>query len=197
MKSFLNQYPASRGLNNNNPGNLRLTLIEWEGKVPNSQNTDKFFEQFTSVEYGLRALYTDIINDIANKGQNTLYKLLNSYAPAHENNTNAYIDFVAGDTLIDPAEPIILNKANITAIVKAIVKMEIGSTHAANVTNTMHETAFNMLAETTKARLSSQAAEPQIAPVHLAQQAAADNPIKTILIIITATIFSTLILRYI
>ena len=197
MHSFLGKYPASRGLNNNNPGNLRLTLIEWNGKIPNSQNTDKVFEQFSSVEFGLRALFTDVINDVANKGQNTIYKLLHAYAPTNENATDKYIAFVAAETDSDPHEPIILTQAKITDIVKAIVKQEIGTTAAANITNQMYSTAFSMLADSTKARLNSQQAEPTIAPLHLSQQAASQNPIKTIIILIVATIVSTLFLRYI
>lgn len=83
----------SRGLRNNNPGNLILTNIAWQGKIPNKQNTDGKFEQFTSIEYGIRAMYKDLVNDI-NKGKNTVTKLISEYAPPSENNTKQYINDV-------------------------------------------------------------------------------------------------------
>lgn len=55
MISFLHKPNLSRGLRNNNPGNLILTSIGWDGKIPNAQNTDGTFEQFTSANYGIRA----------------------------------------------------------------------------------------------------------------------------------------------
>jgi hypothetical protein len=45
-----------RGIRNNNPGNIRLTRIDWEGKLLDSDNTDREFEQFVSPYFGLRAM---------------------------------------------------------------------------------------------------------------------------------------------
>ena len=52
MSTYLNDKTRSRGLRNNNPLNLRKTSAKWLGKIP---STDKDFEQFTSLEMGLRA----------------------------------------------------------------------------------------------------------------------------------------------
>jgi hypothetical protein len=79
-----------RGIRNNNPGNLILTNIPWQGKIPNSQNTDGHFEQFNSFIYGTRAMMKDLITDI-NRGDNTILKLMYLYAPPHENPTESYI----------------------------------------------------------------------------------------------------------
>lgn len=80
-----------RGIRNNNPGNLVLTDIPWKGKVPNDQNTDGVYEQFTNPVWGIRAMYLDVTGDIERKGLDTLDKLINVYAPPHENDTASYI----------------------------------------------------------------------------------------------------------
>lgn len=84
-----------RSIRNNNPGNLRLTAINWKGKVPKDSNTDKSFEQFTSPVWGFRAMAMDIINDVK-KGKNTPLELIKEYAPASDgNNTLSYATKVA------------------------------------------------------------------------------------------------------
>lgn len=45
---------VSRGLRNNNPGNIRLSATLWQGEVRPSQ--DKSFCQFKNMAYGYRAL---------------------------------------------------------------------------------------------------------------------------------------------
>ena len=54
----LRRLTAIRGLRNNNPGNIRMSDTTWQGKISKEFNTDtnKAFEQFESLEYGLRAL---------------------------------------------------------------------------------------------------------------------------------------------
>ena len=54
-----------RGLRNNNPLNIRRSSQPWRGKVANP--TDKDFEQFISMEDGLRAAFVILapIPDIA------------------------------------------------------------------------------------------------------------------------------------
>jgi len=46
-----------RGIRNNNIGNLKIRDENaWVGKIPREQNTDGVFEQFTTKEYGTRAM---------------------------------------------------------------------------------------------------------------------------------------------
>jgi len=87
-----------RGLRNNNAGNLVLTNIKWKGKIPNEQNTDGKFEQFTKPEWGLRAMFHDLRGDIEKDGLNTIRKLIYSYAPPNENLTEKYIESVVKQT---------------------------------------------------------------------------------------------------
>ena len=56
--------------------------------------TDKAFEQFESLEYGLRALMRNAYTWIQ-RGKNTLEKLITVWAAPHENHTGNYIDYVA------------------------------------------------------------------------------------------------------
>ena len=124
MKSFLNN-DTVRGLRNNNPGNLRLTSIDWEGKIPNSENSDGAFEQFYYVRWGLRAMMRDLINDI-NKGLNTIDMLVTAYAPASDgNHTQAYINFVSNKTGFGKNQILAANKTTVISLCRAMVEMEI------------------------------------------------------------------------
>lgn len=112
-KSYLGRTNLPRGIRNNNPGNLVKTAIAWQGKVPHDKNTDSRFEQFINVEWGIRAMLKDIKNDMVKDGKNTIRKLINEYAPPHENNTVAYINgvatklFISPDTIISPTDKIL------------------------------------------------------------------------------------------
>jgi hypothetical protein len=71
MSSYLNDKTRSRGLRNNNPLNIRKTAAKWTGKI--SDGADKEFEQFISLELGLRAGAINIrtqINQRGNSGRN-------------------------------------------------------------------------------------------------------------------------------
>jgi hypothetical protein len=128
-KSFLNQPNTVRGLRNNNPGNLKLTSIAWQGKIPNSQNTDKVFEQFSTLKHGIRAMLKDLINDIS-KGKNTVKKLISEYAPATENNTKAYINSVCSSIGVTPEQKITsVNRKFLFMLARSIMKVELGNSH--------------------------------------------------------------------
>lgn len=101
MSSFLGRKDLSRGVRNNNPGNLVITSSAWIGKIAKSGNTDGRFEQFTEVKYGIRAMIIDIIGDIG-KGKNTIRKLISEYAPSFENDTNKYVNVVASAVGMNP-----------------------------------------------------------------------------------------------
>ena len=100
---FMNRKSSEpRGIRNNNPGNLIITGIDWVGKVPVADNTDGKFEQFVKPEFGIRALYRDVKGDIERKGLNTTRTLISAFAPKSENDTESYIQFVAGRIGIGP-----------------------------------------------------------------------------------------------
>ena len=143
MKSFLNN-SASRGLRNNNPGNLVRTSIKWQGKIPLSQNPDERFEQFTHIEWGIRAFYMDIINDIK-KGLTTIEKLVNEYAPPFENNTVAYVNMVAQIMGISKDTPLTINAETLIALAKAKFTVELGAQYQKLIPASSYEDAWDLL----------------------------------------------------
>ena len=80
-----------RGIRNNNPLNIRIGN-NWQGEV--SKPTDKQFEQFVSMEYGVRAAFIIIRNYIKRYKLNTIEKICSRWAPSSENNTSNYIKTV-------------------------------------------------------------------------------------------------------
>jgi hypothetical protein len=84
----------SRGIQNKNPANLRISDQNWKGKVPEDQNTDGTFEQFTDPVYGLRALAVLLRNYYNIYGLNTIRQYITKFAPSSENPLQDYIDFV-------------------------------------------------------------------------------------------------------
>lgn len=80
-----------RGIRNNNPLNIRVGNV-WLGEVKNP--TDPHFEQFNSMEYGLRAGFVLLRRYIRHYKRLTIEDIISSWAPSNENNTRAYIDTV-------------------------------------------------------------------------------------------------------
>lgn len=77
-----------RGIRNNNPLNIRIGN-KWLGEVPCP--TDTQFEQFTKMEYGVRAGFRLIKRYIERYHLNTIKGIVSRWAPPSENKTNAYI----------------------------------------------------------------------------------------------------------
>jgi hypothetical protein len=140
--SYLGRTDLTRGLRNNNPGNLIKTNIKWQGEVAN--NTDGHFEQFVELRWGIRAMMRDIINDIS-EGTDTLTALINEYAPSSENDTASYIGFVSGLTGIGPDVRIQLTKPVVQSIVRAKIIMENGWSASDKVTDKDLADAFDIL----------------------------------------------------
>lgn len=119
----------ARGIRNNNPGNLIITKDAWQGLIPLSKNTDGKFQQFTTMEYGIRAMFKDLVNDI-NKGKNTVRKLITEYAPPNENNTGQYIKDVCNSIGVTPDQKITsVNQKFLLMLGKAIIKKENAPDH--------------------------------------------------------------------
>lgn len=80
-----------RGIRNNNPLNIRVGNV-WLGEVKNP--TDPHFEQFNSMEFGLRAGFVLLRRYIRHYKRLTIEDIIASWAPSNENNTKAYISTV-------------------------------------------------------------------------------------------------------
>lgn len=116
----------SRGLRNNNPGNIRRSKIRYEGEVRPSR--DREFKEFSSMAYGYRAMFVLLHSYNRRYGLNSIRGMLNRYAPPTENFTEGYIRFVANRTGID-ANTIIdtLCERDMVAIVRAMSEIENGT----------------------------------------------------------------------
>jgi len=113
---------TSRGLRNNNPGNIRLSNTTWQGQ--SATQTDGSFIQFDSPEYGIRAI-AKILNSYASRGINTVQDIINTWAPSTENNTAAYIQDVANQMGVSPDATV--TDANKASLIAAIITHENGS----------------------------------------------------------------------
>ena len=101
-----------RGIRNNNPLNIRLSSDKWQGQIyanvnDNDNNSspkgDAEFVQFYSMEYGWRAAFVILCRTYYGKyGLKTIRDIVSRWAPAKENNTEAYIRHVSDYTGIAP-----------------------------------------------------------------------------------------------
>lgn len=92
-----------RGIRNNNPLNIRIGNT-WLGERQNP--TDPAFEEFVSMEYGLRAAFCILRRYIRRYKKNTVPSIVSTWAPASENNTQRYIDIVCQRSGISPTQQI-------------------------------------------------------------------------------------------
>lgn len=95
---------VTRGIRNNNPGNLRISSSNWQGKITPSQ--DSAFEQFDTMLNGIRAALKLTQNYQTRYGDKTVRQIINRYAPPIENNTSSYVANVAAKVGVGPDEPI-------------------------------------------------------------------------------------------
>ena len=116
----------SRGLRNNNPGNIRLGNFRYTGE--RAESSDSAFRQFESMEWGYRAMFMLLHTYAVKHNCRTLSQMINRYAPPSENHTENYLRRVAYDTHLSPDEQIdTLNAAVMTAVVAAMSEVENGT----------------------------------------------------------------------
>lgn len=82
----------SRGLRNNNPGNIRISKTVWLGEI--TPSSDKSFKQFKSMAHGYRALIKLLQNYRKIHDRQTVADFIKRWAPENENNTSGYISRV-------------------------------------------------------------------------------------------------------
>lgn len=118
-----------RGIRNNNPLNIRKGN-NWLGEVTNS--TDPAFEQFTSMQYGLRAGFKLLRNYITGRDGryqpcDTIEKIISRWAPASENDTQRYIEVVCRHTGLHSRQVIFFtNRRHMVSLVRAMAFVECG-----------------------------------------------------------------------
>lgn len=115
----------SRGLRNNNPGNIRRSRVRYQGEVRPSRDPD--FKEFETMAYGYRAMFRLLDTYSSRYGLRTIRSMLNRYAPPEENLTDSYIRFVANYSGIMPDEEVeTRSKCDMIPIVAAMSKIENG-----------------------------------------------------------------------
>lgn len=113
-----------RGIRNCNPLNIRIGNT-WMGERNNPDDNE--FEQFVSMEYGIRAAFVILRRYIRRYQLNTVELIISQWAPSNENNTKAYIDRVCQSMKIDPNTPIQFeDKKTMCSLVAAMAKVENG-----------------------------------------------------------------------
>ncbi len=115
-----------RGVRNNNPLNIRVGN-NWLGEV--AHPTDKAFEQFVTLEFGFRAAFKLLQRYITKYKRRTIRTIISAWAPANENNTNAYIQLVSKRMGISPNQVISFEDKNtMCALAQAMGVVECSTT---------------------------------------------------------------------
>ena len=113
-----------RGFRNNNPGNIRRGQ-KWVGL--RAIQTDPDFDQFSTPEFGIRALCKLLVNYQKKHRTTTIRLIIERYAPNVENDTEAYVQHVAKLVATGPDLGYRLtNKTLLADIVSAIITHECG-----------------------------------------------------------------------
>ena len=109
----------SRGLRNNNPGNIRVSPVRYQGeRVPSG---DPAFKQFKSILWGYRAMFVLLHTYRIKHGLNTLTGMIHRYAPPVENHTEGYLRAVCNWSGIPADRP--LNTLDGTAMIPVVAAM--------------------------------------------------------------------------
>jgi hypothetical protein len=114
---------GTKGMRNNNPGNIKKTSIKWQGAI----GVDGVFVKFASPEDGIRALSRILMVYNTKYKLSTPAEIMGRWAPPTENPTGNYVEFVAkrvGKKINDPIN--FRDKQELMKLVKAIIEFENG-----------------------------------------------------------------------
>lgn len=122
-----------RGIRNNNPGNIDYVGQKGavlEDSVPAKQRR---FAKFATMEEGVEALYHQL-RLYFKRGTNTVAAIIGKWAPPTENNTRAYITYVAKSLRTAPSEPLSPTPEILAGLANAIIHLENGQQPVSEVT---------------------------------------------------------------
>ena len=115
----------SRGLRNNNPGNIRRSKVCYKGEVRPSRDPE--FKEFSTMAYGYRAMFVLLDTYRSRYGLTTIRQMLNRYAPPTENFTEGYVRLVSDYSGVMPDEVVDTRaEMDMIPIVSAMSKIENG-----------------------------------------------------------------------
>lgn len=138
-----------RGYRNNNPGNIRLTSSKWQGLC--KEQKDGSFCQFVNITYGFRAMLKLLDNYYLKHNCIDVRSIISRWAPEEDGNcTKAYINYVASNSGVTPAKPLLqpgVDKAYWVRFVLAMSEIESGFTtgYKKNELKTKAGEAWNLL----------------------------------------------------
>lgn len=125
MASKHGPHNPSRGVRNNNPGNIEKSRDRWKGLA--ADQPDSRFFTFTEAKWGIRAMARILQNYQKKYGLNTIEEMIDRWAPPVENNTSAYVNAVARETGFDKDQKLDLKKhEHLFPLVKAVIRHENG-----------------------------------------------------------------------
>lgn len=121
---MLQEKKIPRGIRNNNPLNIRIGNV-WLGERPNP--TDRTFEEFVTMAYGLRAAFIILRRYIKRYQLNTIAEIIPRWSPDGEEKERTYIEVVCHRSGLAADAPITYeNKATMVALVEAMAYVECG-----------------------------------------------------------------------
>ena len=136
-ESYLGMSGMPRGIRNNNPGNFKMSSANWQGKIPQVDNTDGTFQQYYYFPMGVRMMIKELKNNYINAGYNTLDSLLDRYDPPGNPNYKAFVSQRTGFGLNDV---LTADKITLKKLVQALTRFENGYT---GVSEVVSDATFN------------------------------------------------------
>ena len=112
-----------RGIRNKNPGNIKLGT-NWDGLA--AEQTDPTFCIFDEAVMCIRALMRILLTYRITHNKKNIDSIIRRWAPPSENDTEAYIKFVAKRMEIEPMAMIDNSIEAYLPLVKSIIQMENG-----------------------------------------------------------------------
>ena len=118
-----------RGIRNNNPLNIRKGN-NWKGEV--NLCTDGAFEQFVSMQMGVRAGFKILKNYMTGYGGRVrpltnIHDIIRRWAPPSENNCKAYVDSVCRFSGLHEYERLqFSDRSKMLALVDGMIRVECG-----------------------------------------------------------------------
>jgi len=121
-------YTMTRGLRNNNPGNIEYSSDpsqQWQG-LDNPPN-DGVYARFVDAAHGIRAMAVTLNTYYTKYGLDTVSDIISKWAPPTENDTASYIAAVASAMGVNATDPLNMSDAGtVEALLAAIITHENG-----------------------------------------------------------------------
>jgi len=115
-----------RGIRNNNPGNIERTSTQWQGMAHDQSGDDRFIV-FSDPVFGIRAMARTLGNYQRLHGIDTVYGIINRWAPAEDDNdTVSYAAHVADQLGVSEFDSISISHY-LPELIPAIIKHENGT----------------------------------------------------------------------